>query len=79
MSGSTEQELGGCTQEQYADVLQALHGDAAAALMLCKVFTTRDRTEEVAFGTNTVFLILSGALVFIMVSRCPSSSRARTP
>ncbi|GLI66983.1 hypothetical protein VaNZ11_011079 [Volvox africanus] len=57
---------GHCSAEQYASLLQALHGDGAAATELCKIFTTIDRTEEVAHGLNTVFMVLSGALVFIM-------------
>ncbi|GLC60451.1 hypothetical protein PLESTB_001613900 [Pleodorina starrii] len=58
--------IGGCTPEQYASVLNALHQDAAAATTLCEVFATSDRTEEVAYGLNTVFMLMSGALVFIM-------------
>ncbi|KAG2434358.1 hypothetical protein HYH02_012374 [Chlamydomonas schloesseri] len=59
-------DMGGCSAEQYAEVLAALRGDSQAAATLCRVFTSRDRTEEVAFGLNTVFMLLSGALVFIM-------------
>ncbi len=59
--------VGGCTSEQYEQVLAALHNDAAAAEALCSVFTTQSRTNDVVFGLNTMFLIFSGALVFIMV------------
>lgn len=59
--------VGGCTKEQYEQVLAALHSDAAAAEALCSVFTTQSRTNDVVFGLNTMFLIFSGALVFIMV------------
>lgn len=53
-------------EEQYLEVLAALHSDAVAAATLCRVFSSRERTEEVAFGLNTVFMLFSAALVFIM-------------
>lgn len=68
MSNTTLTSTGGCSTEQYSQVMQALHGDAAAAIALCQVFATSNRTEEVALGLNTVFKLVSGALVFIMVS-----------
>ncbi|GIL84989.1 hypothetical protein Vretifemale_13617 [Volvox reticuliferus] len=61
-------QAGHCSAEQYASLLQALHGDGAAATELCKLFTTNARTEEVVYGLNTVFMVLSGALVFIMMN-----------
>ncbi|EFJ41931.1 hypothetical protein VOLCADRAFT_67734 [Volvox carteri f. nagariensis] len=68
MSNQGPLSTGGCTSEQFAEVVKALDGDSAAATALCQVFATSNRTEEIAFGLNTVFMVLSGALVFIMAS-----------
>ncbi|KAG2494365.1 hypothetical protein HYH03_007422 [Edaphochlamys debaryana] len=68
MASPSPLNLGGCSQQQYDELIAALgpQQPASVAVALCNIFTTRDRTTEVAFGLNTVFMILSGALVFIM-------------
>ena len=67
-----------CSPELYAQLFSALGSNAAAGvqarvlcfLLLEKAAEYKDRTESVGAGVNFLFLLFSGALVFLMHGAC---------